>query len=386
MASYESLGVRRVINAAGNASGLGSACMGPEVLQAMCEAAKWYVDMDELHRRAGEYIAHITGAEAALVTSGAAGALLLATAACITRGNRSMLAELPAAAAGRDVIIQAPHRNGYDHAVRTAGVRLLEVGQPDRVLPEQIEAAINADTVAILFVFGETIDRRGEVPLETVEEIAKRHGFPLILDASVVNYPFERLQGFAALGIDLIATSGGKHIFGPPGTGFLFGRSDLVDVCRLMASPIHGIGRPLKIGKEEIVGLVTALERYVDSDTDAQHREWESRVLYMADALGDLPHATVATTTVDEVDRPMPRVRLSVDEEALGSTATQIVECLRQAEPSVHVQRFALHEGALILNPICLLEGDEKLVVQALRDVWRQLGEGSFLPRTGCAR
>jgi len=217
-------------------------------------------------------------------------------------------------------------------------------------------------------------------------EIAKRHGFPLILDASVVNYPFERLQGFAALGIDLIATSGGKHIFGPPGTGFLFGRSDLVDVCRLMASPIHGIGRPLKIGKEEIVGLVTALERYVDSDTDAQHREWESRVLYMADALGDLPHATVATTTVDEVDRPMPRVRLSVDEEALGSTATQIVECLRQAEPSVHVQRFALHEGALILNPICLLEGDEKLVVQALRDVWRQLGEGSFLPRTGCAR
>jgi len=347
--------------------------MGPEVLQAMCDAATWYIDMDELHRRAGEYIARITGAEAGLVTSGAAGGLLLATAACVTRGDPSMMAKLPASATGHEVIIQTPHRTGYDHAVRTAGVRLLEVGKPDQVSPEQIEAAINVNTAAILFVFGETIDRASEVPLEPVIEIAKRRGIPSILDASVANYPFERLQRFAALGIDLITTSGGKHIFGPPGTGFLFGRSEFVDICRLMASPIHGIGRPLKIGKEEIVGLVTALEIYVDADENAEHREWESKVSCMAEALKDLPHTTVATATLDEVDRPVPRIRLSIDEQALGVTAIQVVERLHQAEPSVRVSLFAVREGVLILNPVCLLEGDEERVVQAFRDVWREV-------------
>ncbi|MBT4098003.1 MAG: aminotransferase class V-fold PLP-dependent enzyme [Gemmatimonadetes bacterium] len=373
MASYESLGVGRVVNAAGNASNLGSASMGQEVLRAMCDAATWYVDMDELHQRAGDYIARITGAEAGLVTSGAAAGLLLATAACVTRGDASMLAELPASAAGREVIIQKPHRNGYDHAVRTAGVTLLEVGQAGRVSPEQIEAAIHADTVAILFVFGETIDRRGEVSLKDIVDIGKRRGVPIILDASVANYPFDRLQEFAALGIDLITTSGGKHIFGPPGTGFLFGRQDLMDVCRLMANPIHGIGRPLKIGKEEIVGLVTALEIYVERDVEAEHRGWETSVRTMAEALADLPHATVTITAADEVDRPVPRVRLAIDEQGLGTSAADIAEVLQKAEPSVRVTRFSLDEGVLILNPVCLLPGDEALVVQALREAWPQL-------------
>ncbi|MDP7363998.1 MAG: hypothetical protein QF768_15515, partial [Candidatus Latescibacteria bacterium] len=155
--------------------------------------------------------------------------------------------------------------------------------------------------------------------------------------------------------------------------GFLFGRSEFVDMCRLMASPIHGIGRPLKIGKEEIVGLVTALETYVDADEDAEHREWESKVSCMAEALKDLPHTTVATTTLDEVDRPVPRVRLSIDEQALGVTAIQVVERLHQPEPSVRVSLFAVREGVLILNPVCLLEGDEERVVQAFRDVWREV-------------
>lgn len=377
MASYQSLGVRRVVNAAGNASKLGGACMSPQVLRAMADAAAWYVDMEELHQRAGEYIAGVTGAEAGLVTSGASGGLLLATAACVARGDRAVLAQLPAAAAGHEAIIQVGQLTGYEHAARTVGVSLVEVGQPDGALPEDIEAAINADTVAILFAIGETVDPRGEVPLEKVVEIGRRRGVPVILDASVANHPFQRLRQFAALGVDLVATSGGKHIFGPPGTGFLFGKSALMDLCRLMASPANGIGRPLKIGKEEIVGLVTALERYLDGDAEAEHRVWESRVRHMAEALAGLHHTTLTCTTADEVDRPVPRVRLRVDEEALGTTAAEIVERLRRAEPSVRVQPFGLHEGTLILNPVCLLEGDEELVVQALRHVWRHLKGGA---------
>lgn len=373
MATYESLGVNRVVNAAGNSSALGSACMSPEVLQAMCEAAKWYVDMDELHQRCGEYIARITGAEAGLVTSGAAGGLLLATAACITGGDRGMMLDLPEAAQGAEVIIQKGHRIGFDQAVRTAGASLVEVGLPYHVHPEQIERAINERTVAILFVFGEVVSRRGEVSLETVVEIGKRHEVPVIVDASVVNYPIERLREYVALGVDLVVTSGGKHIFGPPGTGFLCGRRDLVEACRLQAGPAYGIGRPMKLGKEEMVGLITALETYVSRDAEAEHREWESKARFLVERLGELPYVEVTPTFSDEVERPVPRVRLWVDEAALGVTAFEVAARLRQGEPPVWVHEFDLHEGVLILNPVCLLEGDEQLIVQAWQNIWRSL-------------
>jgi len=373
MATYESLGVKRVVNASANNSRVGSSHMSAEVLQAMCEAARWYVDMDELHQRCSEVIARVTGAEAGLVTSGATGGMLLATAACITGGDRAMMLELPEAAEGTEVIVQKGQRTGFDQAVRTAGAKLVEVGLPYRVHPEQIEYAVNERTVAILYTFGEVVSRRGEVPLEKVIKIGKKHSVPIIVDASVTNYPFSRLRECIAMGADLVVTSGGKHIFGPPGTGFLCGRKDLVEACRLQAGPAYGIGRPMKVGKEEIVGLITALEIYAQKDHEAERREWESKVRFLVEALADLPHVEVTRTFPDEVERPVPRVRMWADEKALGVTAYDIVERLRQGEPPVVVQEFYLHEGVLILNPVCLLDDDEKQVVQALQNVWRSL-------------
>jgi len=196
----------------------------------------------------------------------------------------------------------------------------------------------------------------------------------VILDGSLINYPMERLRGYVSMGVDLLTTSGGKHIFGPAGTGFLCGRKDLIEACRMQAGPGYGIGRPLKIGKEEIMGLITALEIYLQTDHAAVRQKWESMVRYLAENLDGTPCLKTTITFLDEVDRPVPRLLAWVDEKQLGLTAQEVVKRLREGEPSVRVQEFSLHEGVLIFNPVCLLEGDEEMVIQAMREVWRSWG------------
>jgi uncharacterized pyridoxal phosphate-dependent enzyme len=374
MTSFNDLGIKRIINASGNNSRLGSSVLGRDVLDAMCEASKWYVNMGELQLRCGEFIAKVTGAEAGLITSGAAGGLLLATAACITGKNRALMLELPQAGAGREVIIQKGHRTGYDQAVRNAGPTLIEVGLPYQTFPEQIEYSINEKTVAILFVYGEQVNRKGEVPLETVIEIARRHGIPIIVDGSLINYPFERIKECLKLGVDIIVTSGGKHIFGPAGTGFLCGRKDLVEACRMQCGPEYGIGRPMKVGKEEMIGLITAIENYIQKDHESEQKRWEEIVHYLAKQLIELPNIEVTITDSDEVDRPVPRAFVRVDEKRVGRDAQEIVNLLRAGDPPMWVQEFNLLEGILILNPVGLLEGDEELILKAFRNLWFSLG------------
>ena len=371
MATFESLGIKKVINASGNNSRLGSSVLSQEVLHAMNEASKIYVNMNELHLRCGEYISQITGAEAGLITSGAAGGLLLSAAACITGTNIALISELPKAAKGKEIIIQKGHRTGYDQAIRTFGVNLIEVGIPYQTYPEQIENAINENTVAILFTFGETVNRNGEVPLKDVVKIAKKNKIPIIVDGSLINYPFQRLKDCVAMGVDLLVRSGGKHVFGPPGTGFLCGKKDLVEACRLQAGPGYGIGRPLKIGKEEIIGLVTALEIYLKRDRDAEHQEWDKKIHYLVSKLNKLDGIEAIQTEFDEVDRPVPRARLLFDESKIAHNAFEIAKGLQCSEPSIWVQEFSLRESVILLNPICLANREEELIVKGFQDLWQ---------------
>jgi L-seryl-tRNA(Ser) seleniumtransferase len=371
VATFESLGIKKVINASGNNSQLGSSIISPEVLYAMNKASKVYVDMDELHMRSGEFIAQITGAEAGLVTTGASGGLLLAAAACVTGINRDLMLELPQAAKGKEIIVQKRHRTGYDQAIRTSGVSLIEVGLFDQTYPEQIENSINGNTVAILFTFGEKIDRNGEVPLKDVIKIAKKHKIPIIVDGSVINFPFIRLKDCITMGVDLLVTSGGKHIFGPPGTGFLCGRKDLVEACRLQAGPGYGIGRPLKIGKEEIIGLITALEIYIKKDYKVEVYKWNEKIHYLVSKLNELPNIEVTQTEFDEVDRPVPRARLFFNERKIGHNAYEIAKCLRSGEHQIWVQEFELSKGVILLNPVCLANREEELIIQEFQNLWR---------------
>ncbi len=374
MATFESLGVRRVINASGNNSALGSSHMSQTVLDAMHEASKCYVDMNDLHTRAGELIARITGAEAGFVTTGATGGLYLATAACITHCDQAKMLGLPESANGAEVVLQKGHRTGYDQALRTVGAKIIEVGLPYLSSVQDIEYALNEDTVALLYTFGELIDQRGKVSLDVMIELGKKHNIPVIVDGAAVNYPLSRLRELVSMGPDLIATSGGKHIFGPPGTGFLCGRKELIEACRLQAGPAYGIGRPLKLGKEEIIGLLTALEVYEHMDFEAQRLNWESKARFITDEIGGLSNIQTRLTEFDEVNRPVPRAIVWIDEANVKVSAYEVARMLKEGNPPVRVQEFLLHEDKLIFNPVCLLDGDEKLLVTTWKKLWQSLG------------
>ena len=372
MATYESLGIQKVINASGNNSRIGSSTLSQEVLSAMNKAAKVYVDMDALQRACGKYIAKITGAEDGLVTTGAAGGLVLSAAACITGTNRALMAELPRIAKNKEIIIQKGHRTGYDLAIRTFGAKLIEVGLPYQTLQEEVENAISENTVGILYTFGERVNRNGEVSLKTIIDIAKKYKIPVILDGSLINYPFSRLKEYISMGVDLLVTSGGKHIFGPPGTGFLCGKKKLVEACRLQAGPSYGIGRPLKIGKEEIMGLITALEIYLNKDHNKENKKWSERINFITKGLNKLKGLNVVQTKFDEVDRPVPRARIFVDEIITGHNAFEVIDILKHGTPPIWFQEFILREGIIWLNPICLAEGEAEVIIDSFKKLWQR--------------
>ena len=370
MATFESLGVKKVINAAGNNSRLGSSTLSLEVFNAMNEASKIYVNMNELQARCGEYIAKITGAETGLITSGASGGLLLSAAACVTGTNIALILEMPKVAIGKEIIVQKGHRTPYDQAITAAGVNLIEVGIPHQTYPEQIEHAINKNTVAILYTFGETVNRSGEIPLKDVIKISKKHNIPTIVDGSLINYPFSRIKDCIMMGVDLLVTSGGKHIFGPSCTGFICGKKDLVEACRLQAFPNYGIGRTMKIGKEEMIGLMTALEIYLKKDFQKEHEEWDNKVNYLVSELSKIPYIKATKTVFDEVNRPVPRAQLLIEEKKIKHNVYEIVSHLKKNNPPVWVQEFSLHESIILLNPVCLADKQEEIIVKGFQDLW----------------
>ena len=316
MSIYETLGVRTVINVAGPVTRLSGAPLHPEVAAAMAEAAQACVRIEDLQEAAGQELARAAGAEAGYVTAGAAAGLALGAAACIAGLDVAAMDRLPDTTGLRDeIIVQRPHLTAYSHALRLAGAHLVEVGYlgfPGQGItwPWQIEAAITARTAAIAYSVG---NAPGVVPLAGVVAIAHRHGLPVIVDGAGALPPAANLRALIATGADLVAFSGGKAIGGPQASGILVGRGALIasvalqhqdmDVypetwtwrARYLESgvlpgpPHHGIGRPMKVGKEEIVGLIVALRRFLARDHDAERAEQERRLATILDAVAGLP-------------------------------------------------------------------------------------------------
>ncbi len=396
---YERLGVRVIINANGPATRLSGSLLSPEVAEAMREASQSCVDIAELQARAGEVIAELTGAEAGYVTSGAAAGLLLGTAACVTGSDPGRMNRLPDTTGMKNqVIIPRSHRNFYDHAVRSAGVQLVEVGIPDRFSGAgvrdteawEIGDAINAQTAAVLYV----AQRHAVPPLRRVTEIAHRHGVPVLVDAAGQLPPADNLRRFIAEGADLVAFSGGKAIRGPQASGILCGRRDLIESAALQhldldilweqwnppaslirkeilpGAPQHGIGRPCKVGKEEIVGLITALRLFVAEDPEARRCGWVQLLEGIRGTAGELPHARFELT--DDPRREVPALALIVDEAALGRTALDLLCALQNGAPSVQAGPGRVREGVLTFGPMCLRPGDPEQVGWRLREIFHR--------------
>lgn len=368
MGIYERLGVGTLINARGTATALGGTLMPPEVLRAMYEASQAFVDLSELLQKAGERIAELIGVEAACVSSGAAGGMTLAAAACILDGNRDRINDLPDTTGLKgEIIIPKRHRFGYDQSFRQAGAKLIEVGTQEGTRPEDVEAAVNENTAAIAYIIA--FADAGKIPLEDVIQVAKSANVPVIVDAASELPPATNLSKFWRMGADISVFSGGKGLMGPQCTGLVLGRKDLIEMCAASANPHAGIGRGMKVGKEEIAGLVAAVELYVNKDHAADLRRWERLVDNIVDELKDMPHITAKHLPASKSSRQMPNALIVFDEVSLGLTKADIVNLLQTGEPSIRVGGTG---NGILINPHTLQDGEEKIIAKKIKEIVQQ--------------
>jgi len=393
---YDEVGVPTVVNAAGTKTRIGGSLIRPEAADAMRSAADAFARISDLQSRASELIAEVTGAEAGYVASGAAATMTMAAAAAIAGDHLGAMARLPDTTDLADeIVMPRTHRTGYDHALRAAGATIIDVGTNDNHLgtgatnvePWEIADAIGEDTAAVGYVQKEYT----EPPLSTVADIAHDHGVPVIVDAAAELPPVENLQRFVDAGADMVCFSGGKAIRGPQSTGILAGRQeyvrsvaaqhldmhaasdayhppeDLLDIDALGGVPRQGIGRGLKVGKEELVGLVRALELFVEEDQAAKQDEWLARVQWIAEQLADAP----VTTTITGGDgvSVAPELAVEIDPDEAGTTATELASALRQEDPRVFVGADGIDAGLVTINPMCLTDEEADYVVERIESL-----------------
>lgn len=364
---YEALGVRPVINAAGSMTMLGGSVLGPRVLAAMEEANQAFVDMEELLEKSGQAIARILGAEAALVTSGCYAALVLGAAAMMTGKDADRIARLPDTTGMKnEFLIQKRMRYHYDRCVTVPGGRLVEVGDERGTTAAQLEAAIGPRTVGILYLARMERDE-GILPLPEVIAIARRRGVALLVDAAAEVYPLERMRWLAQSKADLVCF-GAKYFGSAHSTGVLCGRKDLVEAATLnnfIAYETHdnrSIGRGYKVDRQEVVATVVALQEWFSMNHEERFALQERRIQTIAHALEGLPHITVQRLW--ERQGPWLRLQVTLDEKALGRTASTVQQALRQGNPSIRVRA----EGNRILIAVhTLQEGEDRIVAERLR-------------------
>jgi D-glucosaminate-6-phosphate ammonia-lyase len=383
---YAALGVKRRINAAGTLTRLGGALMDEEVVAAMAAAARASVDIGELQAAASRVISKLTGAEAGIVTTGAAAALTLAAAAAMTRWDIARMAALPQTDGfPNEILLPRTHYTQYAHALRASGARLVDIGHNDRgtgagvrgLEPWEIETAITPRTAA--FAFAANLSNTDD--LGTVVELCRSKNIPVIVDAAAQLPPKANLRKFLQCGADLVAFSGGKAIGGPQASGILAGRRDLVGAAlvqqldmdvppatwsapdlinlELMKGiPHHGLGRGFKAGKEEIVGLLVALERFAGADDEASNAVLEKRLQGIAQALGNKCQRKIVSAR--ETGK-VPQLHLTVE------NAVALSARLQAGVPPVHLsERFAA-QGILIIDPQALRPEDDAALAAAVR-------------------
>ena len=365
---YERLGVRTRINAKGTYTYLTGSLLPPEVAEAMRQAGEHYVYLEELQAAAGKQIAQWVGVEAAMVTSGAAGAMTLATAACVAGKDPDKIRRIPDTTGMKtEVVVQKSHRNGFDHAVRNAGVRLVEV---DTL--EEAEQAINPNT-AMLY-FSNFAQNRGRIGLEQWVALGKKHGVPTFNDAAADVPPVSHLSEYNKMGFDLVAFSGGKGLRGPQCAGLLLGRKDLIEAALLNNNPNEDtIGRGMKVGKEEIVGMFAAVERYLKIDHDEEWKAWERKLGQIERMVSAVPGIRTERF-VPEVANHVPHLCVSWDEAALGLTRADCATQLEQGEPSIVCLVDDERKGVAV-TPYMMQPVDELIVARRLRSILLEAGK-----------
>jgi L-seryl-tRNA(Ser) seleniumtransferase len=363
---FRRLGVEPLINAAGTLTPLTNSVLVPEAREAMAEASRYFVPLIDLQRAAGARIAELSGAEAAMVTSGAAGAIMLATAACVTRGDEEKIRRLPDTSGMKDeVIIPSAHRIPFDHAARSVGVKFVEV---DTVA--ELETAIGPKTAMLCFV--NIAESRGPIKREEFIRAGKRAGVPVFNDAAAELPPVDNLTRFVKEGFDLVCISGGKALRGPAASGILMGRRDLIEAAHLNNNPHPDtIGRAAKVGKEQIMALLAALEAYVLRDHAEDQRRWRKFLARIAKDVEGVP--TTSSEIFVPPGRGYPYLRVTWDVQRLGLGYEACGEKLMGGEPRIAVRVDP--EGIDIIS-INLNPGEDRIIGLRLSEVLRKAAAG----------
>ena len=363
---YRDLGVRPLINAAGTYTTLSASLQPREGVLAMEEAARAHVSIPELQAAVGARIAQLLECEAALVTAGAAAALTLGTAACVAGKDPEAIRRIPdTTGLKNEVIIQKTHRYGYDHAVRNVGVRMIEVETREELL-----AAAGPRTAMMLFFNAN--DPKGKIHAEEFVALGKKIGVPTFNDAAADTPPPERLKLYTKMGFDLVTFSGGKGLRGPQCSGLLLGRKDLIEAAFLNGNPhSDSVGRGAKVGKEEIIGLLYALEAYLKRDHKAEWDEWERRVQYITDTVTKVK-GVEAERFVPEIANQVPHLAIRWDPARVKLTNQEVVKALREGEPRIELRPGSERSGPsnrIEVGIWMLQPGEDRIVARRIREV-----------------
>jgi uncharacterized pyridoxal phosphate-dependent enzyme len=360
---YESIGVKPLVNCKGTFTIITGSLTLPEVKRAMDEASRHYVHLDELMEAAGRRLAELTGAEWGVVTAGCAAALTHATAACIAGADPEKMQRLPVLTGLKnEVIIPKYSRNVYDHAVRMLGVKIIEVENAD-----ELAAAISPRTAMVMVLAGPGDE--GPLGTEVICRITKARGVPVIVDAAaeILTIPNVHLKR----GAEMVAYSGGKCIRGPQCAGLLLGRKDLLQAAWLNSAPHHAFGRSLKVGKEEIMGMLAAVEAWTKRDHDSEWKRWEGWLNHIAQSVTRVEGVTTQVRQPRGLSNRAPQLEIHWDAAGLGITGQELFDTLMNSDPRIILagargnRRFGMASSATIM-PYMMTPGDEKIAAERL--------------------
>ena len=357
---YESIGVTPIVNCRGTFTIISGSQTLPEVKAAMDAASRHYIHLDELMDAVSRRLAELTQAEWGIVTAGCAAALTHATAACIAGADPEKMQRLPNLSGLKNEVVVPRHsRNEYDHAVRMLGVRMVEVDTP-----EQMIAALN-DKTAMVMVLASPEAERSPLNVDVVCQLAKQRNVPVIVDAAAetLTIPNKYLQR----GATMVAYSGGKCLRGPQCSGLLLGRKDLVQAAWINSAPHHAFGRSLKVGKEEIMGLLAAVEMWVKRDHDAEWKTWQSWLDSIAARVTAIPGVTTEILQPSDLSNHAPRLRILWDAAKLGITGQQVEQALLHGSPRIVFNESSA--GSLTVMPYMMMPDDHKIAGDAIRAI-----------------
>jgi len=357
---YTRLGVRPVINGVGTVTVLGGSIMPPEVVRAMEEASRYFVQLPELEKKVSARLAGLLGAPAAMITAGAASAITVATAACVARGDPAKVRRLPdTTGLPNEIVQQKSHRSGYEAQMLLVGTKIVWVETA-----EELERAIS-DRTAMMFFLNKA-DPEGQIKRHEWIRVGRQRGIPTFNDAAADVPPASRLGEYVKEGFDLVAFSGGKGLLGPQCSGLLLGRENLIEAGRLAINPHGGIGRGMKVGKEEMIGLLAAVERYLKVDHAAERKELEDRAAHVIQALAKA-RGVKAERHMPEIANQVPHVAIEWEEGARKLTAKQVVAQLAEGDPPIMVSQRG--PGRLVVSMWMLRPGEHKIVARRLAEV-----------------